>query len=76
MLGRRLPLKRIGELYAIEAEIRVSPADERLAGNRAADAIAVRPDTRADEGAVTPLRYSEGVRVPAETVGCAEPVLQ
>ena len=28
-------LRRIGELYAIEAEIRCSPADERLAARKA-----------------------------------------
>lgn len=36
--------------------------------NRPADAVAVRQHTGADEGAVAPLGYGEGVRVPAEAV--------
>ncbi len=73
-------LKRIGKLYAIEAEIRGSPADERLAVRKRADypvnAVTVRLDTGSDEGTVAPLGHGEGVRLSTETVGRVKPVLQ
>lgn len=62
-------LKRIGKLYAIEAEITrqpgrgmaVSPERE----NYPADAVTLRLDTGANEGAVAALGYGENLRLPA-----------
>ncbi len=73
-------LKRIGKLYAIEAEIRGSPADERLAVRKEQtiplmqslyDWIQVQMKVLSRHSG-----YGEGVRLPAEAVGRAEPVLQ
>ena len=44
--------------------------------DRSADAVALRLDTGADKGAVSAPGYNEGVRVLAETMGRAQPVLQ
>jgi len=73
-------LRRIGELYAIEAEIRGSPAEKAAVGQKsedgAADAIAVRLDPDTDENAVAPRGDGEGVRLSAETVECVDPLLR
>lgn len=73
-------LQRIGELYAIEAEVRGCSAEQRLVARKARspppDAVTVRLDTDSDEKTVASLRYGKSVRIPAETVGCAERVLQ
>ncbi len=72
-------LQRIGELYAIEAEVRGCSAEQRLAARKARavplmqslyDWIQTQMKTFAS------LRYGKSVRIPAETVGCTERVLQ
>ncbi len=73
-------LKRIGKLYAIEAEIRGSPADERLAVRKEQtiplmqslyDWIQVQMKVLSRHSG-----HGEGVRLPAEAVGRIKPVLQ
>ncbi|AIK14184.1 hypothetical protein PEC301296_00530 [Pectobacterium carotovorum subsp. carotovorum] len=68
-------LKRIGERYAIEAEIRGSPADERLA-IRKEKTIQLMQSLYDWIQVQMTLGYSEGVLVPAEAVGCTQPVLR
>ncbi|EIQ11038.1 transposase IS66 family protein [Shigella flexneri K-1770] len=72
-------LRRIAELYDIEAEIRGSPAEERLAvrksQKRPVDAVVVRLDTVAEENAVETCGDGEGVRLYPESLECAERVL-
>ncbi len=70
-------LRRIAELYDIEAEIRGSPAEERLAVRKArspVDAVIVRLDTVAEENVET-CGDGEGVRLYPESLECAERVL-
>ncbi len=69
-------LRRIGELYAIEADIRGSPAVGQEREEPTVDGVAVRLDPCAVENAVGACGDGEGVRPHAEAVGCAERVLQ
>ena len=69
-------LQRIGELYAIEAEVRGCSAEQRLAARKARAAPLIRLDTDSDENTVVSPGYGKSVRIPAETVGWSERVLQ
>ena len=77
----RLPPSNGGNSRSAEpyrGAVRHRIGDPRLSGRRTAggqksqngttDAVAVRLDTATDGHAVASLRYSEGVRIPAETI--------
>ncbi len=68
-------LRRIAESYAIEAEIRGSPACVQESQKRPVDTVVVRLDTVAEENAVETCGDSGGVRLYPEAMGCAERVL-
>ncbi len=73
-------LQRLGELYAIEAEVRGCTAEQRLAARKARAAPLMQSlydwIRRSDENTVASLGYGKSVRIPAETVGWPERVLQ
>ncbi|SQD07444.1 IS66 family transposase orfB [Escherichia coli] len=73
-------LQRIGELYAIEAEVRGCTAEQRLAARKARAAPLMQSlydwiQTQM-KNTVASLGYGKSVRIPAETVGWPERVLQ
>ncbi len=73
-------LQRIGELYAIEAEVRDVQQNSvwRQKSQSCATDVVNRNhrDTDSDENTVASLGYGKSVRIPAETVGWPERVLQ
>ncbi len=73
-------LQRIGELYAIEAEVRGCSAEQRLAARKARAAPLMQSLYDWIQQQMKTLSrhsiYGKSVRIPAETVGCTERVLQ
>ncbi len=69
-------LKRIGKLYAIEAEIRGSPADERLEVRKEQTVPLMQSLYDWIQAQMKVLSRHSGIRVLAKAVGRAEPVLQ